>query len=83
MNILDYAKGVERLVDPMEVGKVHYLQTRMRHLPVFLQRKIVTNAAKKASKMPFVVEPYCTFLYYDIPVPERIQRYLPELQYMM
>ena len=27
MNILDFAKGVERLVDPMEVWKVLYMQT--------------------------------------------------------
>ena len=78
MNVLEYAKGVERLVNPMEVGKVHYLQTKLKHLPVFLQRKIVTSAAKKANKMPFVVEPYCTFLFYEINEPEKIQKYLPD-----
>lgn len=30
--ILDYAKNVEKLVDPMAVGKVHYLQTKMKPL---------------------------------------------------
>lgn len=78
MNVLEYAKGVERLVNPMEVGKVHYLQTKLKHLPVCLQRKIVTSAAKKADKMPFVVEPYCTFLFYEINEPEKIQKYLPD-----
>lgn len=78
MNILDYAKGVEKLVDPMEVGKVLYLQTKMKHLPVFWQRKIVTSAAKKASKMPFVVEPYCTLMFYEITEPEKMQKFLPE-----
>lgn len=78
MNVLDYAKGVERLVNPMEVGKVLYLQTKMKHLPVWVQKKIVTSASKKASKMPFVVEPYCTFLFYEIPEPEKIVRYLPQ-----
>ncbi len=77
MNILDYAKGVERLVNPMEVGKVLYMQTKMRYLPIWMQKKIVTMASRKASKMPFVVEPYCTFLFYEIPEPEKIQRYLP------
>lgn len=77
MNILDYAKGVERLVNPMEVGKVHYLQTKMKYLPVALQRKIVTGAAKKASKMPFVVEPYCTLMFYEITEPEKMQKFLP------
>ncbi len=78
MNILEYAKGVEKLVDPMEVGKVHYYQTKMKHLPVFLQKKIVTSASRKANKMPFVVEPYCTFLFYEIKEPEKIQKFLPD-----
>ena len=78
MNILDYAKGVERLVDPIEVGKVHYFQSKMKFLPVWLQRKIVTRASEKTSKMPFVVEPYCSFLFYEITEPERIQKYLPD-----
>ena len=78
MNILEYAKGVERLVDPMEVGKVTYMQTKLRRLPVFLQRKIVSSATKKADKMPFVVEPYCTFMFYEIAEPEKIQPYLPD-----
>lgn len=78
MNVLKYSKGVEKLVDPMMVGKTHYLQTKLSKLPVCLQRKIVTAATKKATKMPFVVEPYCTFLFYEIPVPERVQKFMPE-----
>ena len=78
MNVLEYAKGVERLVDPMEVGKTHYLQTKLSKLPVCLQRKIVTSATKKADKMPFVVEPYCFFLFYEIPDPGKVQKFMPD-----
>lgn len=78
MNILKYTQEVEKLVNPMTVGKVSYLQTKLRHLPVCLQRKIVTSATKKASKMPFVVEPYCSFLFYEITHPEKIQPFLPQ-----
>jgi len=78
MNILEYAEGVEKLVDPMEVGKVHYMQTKLKRMPVWLQKKIVTSAAKKADKMPFVVEPYCTFLFYEIPEPKRVEKFMPE-----
>ena len=78
MNILEYAKGVEKLVDPMVVGRSHYMQTRLVKLPVWAQRKIVTSATKKASKMPFVVEPYCTFLFYEIPEPEKVEKFMPE-----
>ena len=78
MNVLEYAKGVEKLVDPMAVGKTHYLQTKLAKLPVWMQRKIVTSATKKAGMMPFVVEPYCTFLFYEIPDPEKVQKFMPE-----
>ncbi|MBQ2695664.1 hypothetical protein IJG04_03475 [Candidatus Saccharibacteria bacterium] len=77
MNVLNYAKGVEKLVDPMMVGKTHYLQTKLCKLPVCLQRKIITSATKKAGQMPFVVEPYCTFLFYEIPDPTKIQKFMP------
>ncbi len=78
MNVLAYAKGVEKLVDPMAVGKTHYMQTRLVKLPIWLQRRIVMSATKKADKMPFVVEPYCTFLFYEIPIPEKVQKFMPE-----
>ena len=78
MNVLEYAKGVEKLVNPMGVGKTHYFQTKLAKLPVCLQRKIVNSATKKAGKMPFVVEPYCFFLFYEIPDPEKVQRFMPD-----
>ncbi|MBR0467520.1 hypothetical protein IJJ53_01225 [Candidatus Saccharibacteria bacterium] len=78
MNVLEYAKGVEKLVDPMAVGTSHYMQTRLKKLPVWLQRKIVTSATKKANKMPFVVEPYCSFLFYEIPDPTKVQKFMPD-----
>lgn len=77
MNILDYSKGVEKLVDPMMVGQSHYMQTKLRKLPLFIQKKIIKSATKKATKMPFVVEPYCTFLFYEVPDPSRIERFMP------
>ena len=78
MNVLEYAKGVEKLVDPLAVGTSHYMQTRLKKLPVWLQRKIVTSATKKANKMPFVVEPYCSFLFYEIPDPTKVQKFMPD-----
>ena len=78
MNVNQYAKGVERLVDPMAVGKTHYLQTQLAKMPVWLQRKIVKSATKKANKMPFVVEPYCTFMFFEILDPKQIEKYMPE-----
>ena len=78
MNVLEYAEGVEKLVDPIMVGQSHYMQKKLAKMPVWLQKKIVTSAAKKADKMPFVVEPYCTFLFFKIPVPERVEKFMPD-----
>ena len=78
MDVRKFAIGTERMVNPMAVGKTHYLQTKLAKLPVCLQRKMVTAAAKKADKMPFVVEPYCTFMFYELKNPEQVQKFMPE-----
>ena len=77
MTISEYSKGVEKLVDPMMVGKTHYLQTKLTKLPVWLQKKLVNSATKKADKMPFVVEPYCTFLFYELENPAQVEQFMP------
>ncbi|MBR3177804.1 hypothetical protein IKF27_03345 [Candidatus Saccharibacteria bacterium] len=78
MNVIDFSKGTEKLVDPMQVGKTHHLQTKLNKLPVFLQRKIVLSSAKKASKMGFVVEPYAFFLFYEVDNVAKLQKDLPD-----
>ena len=78
MNISAFARGTEKMIDPMMVGKTHYMQTRLKKLPRCLQRKIVTSATKKASQMGFVVEPYAFFLFYEIPDPLSVQHLLPD-----
>lgn len=78
MNVKDFAIGTEKMIDPMGVGKTHYMQTRLRKLPVSWQKKLVQRAAKSADKMGFVVEPYAFFLFYEVARPERVQKYLPD-----
>lgn len=78
MKVEDFAYGSERLIDPIEVGKVHYLQRWLRILPKTWQRKIITKASEKAPKMGFVVEPYALFLFYEIKDLERANSLLPD-----
>lgn len=78
MNVHDFAKGVERLVDPIQVGKTHYSQTKLKKLPICLQKKIIKSHTKKAGQMPFVVEPYCSFFFYRIPDPTKVEKFMPE-----
>ena len=78
MNVLEYAKGVEKMVNPMDVGTTHHMQKKLSRLPTFIQRKIVTAAAKSATKMGFVVEPYAFFLFYELGDPAKVMKYLPD-----
>lgn len=77
MNVSKYAYGSERLIDPIKVGKVHYLQGFLKMLPKSWQRKIVTHASKKSPKMGFVVEPYAFFLFYEIADVNKVNTLLP------
>ncbi len=78
MKVSEFARGSERMIDPIEVGKVHYLQQWLKRMPKGWQRKIVTNAAKKSPKMGFVVEPYAFFLFYEIEDLESVNQLLPD-----
>lgn len=78
MNINAFASGTERLVDPIEVGKVHYLQHWLHKMPTSWQRRIITNASKKTPKMGVIVEPYAFFLFYEIVDPDKAVQLLPE-----
>lgn len=78
MKVSEFAYGSERLVNPIEVGKVHYLQRYLRILPKSWQRKIITSASKKSPKMGFIVEPYAFFLFYEIENLDKINPLLPD-----
>lgn len=77
MNIRNFASGTERLINPITVGKIHYLQRWLNMLPRTWQRKIIANASKKAPKMGFVVEPYALFLFYELPDSKLATQFLP------
>jgi len=62
----------------MTVGKVHYMQRWLRRLPKSWQRSLVTKAAKKATKMGFVVEPYALFLFYELHDIDKTAMLLPD-----
>ena len=66
MNKINFSKGVEKLVDPVEVGALQFLQSFNRLLPKSVQDKLVNSSAKKNPYMGFVVEPYSFFLCYEI-----------------
>lgn len=66
MDKFRFTKGIEGLVDPMEVGTIHFLSPFSRMLPKKVQNFIVESSAKKMPYMGFVVEPYSYFLAYEL-----------------
>lgn len=74
----DFAKGTERLVDPVTVGSIHFFQQLYGMLPLPAQRTLLERSSKSTPFMGFVVEPYAFFLFYEVTDEFRASRLLPE-----
>lgn len=59
-------KNIEKMVDPIEAGTIHYMQQYTKMLPSHIQDRMITNGAKKNPYMGFIVQPYSFFLAYEI-----------------
>ncbi len=74
----NFAKNVERLVDPISVGSLHFIQQFNQLLPKPIQKFLVRSSSKKTPYMGFVVEPYSFFLCYEITDIEKAKTLLPD-----
>ncbi len=74
----NFAKGVERLIDPISVGTLHFIQSFNRLLPRFIQAKLIKSSSNKIPYMGFVVEPYSSFLCYEIADIDKAKSLLPD-----
>ncbi|MCA9378847.1 hypothetical protein KC640_00305 [Candidatus Dojkabacteria bacterium] len=73
-----FIKGVERLIDPIEVGSMHFLHGLNKLLPLSLQNFLSKKSSEKIPYMGFVVEPYSSFLFYKVTDAEKATSLLPE-----
>lgn len=78
MNREQYMKGVERLVNPVDVGTIHFIQSFNNYIPKKIQKKMVAASGKKTPYMGFVVEPYSHFLFYEIKDLDKATSLLPD-----
>lgn len=76
-DLLRYIKATENLVVPAKVAFTTQGSSILRKLPLRLQRYIVNRGARTNPYMSFVVEPYCTFLAFEIVDTEAAERMLP------
>ncbi len=74
----EFIKGVEKLVNPITVGSLHFMQSFNRLLPKSVQKLLVTSSAKKIPFMGFVVEPYSFFLCYEVMDTKKAAALLPD-----
>ncbi len=74
----NFTKEVERLIDPITVGSLHFLQYFNQLLPKSIQKKVVRASSKKTPYMGFVVEPYSSFLCYEITNLNQAKALLPD-----
>ncbi len=72
-----FISEIEKLIDPISVGTLHFMQGFSEGLPGNIQSEIVHKSSKKNPYMGFVVDPYCTFLYYEMTDKEYYQKMLP------
>lgn len=77
MNQSTFTKNIERLINPIDVGGLHFIQSFNKYLPKKIQDQFVRSAAKQIPYMGFVVEPYATFLCYEITDIQKAKTLLP------
>lgn len=73
-----FIKQIEKMVDPIEVGTIHFMQSYAKTIPTKMQYRMIENGAKKSPYMGFVVEPYSFFLCYEITDIVWAQNLLPD-----
>ncbi|GAA1518998.1 hypothetical protein BJ978_001873 [Agromyces terreus] len=72
----DFIAFAESGISPKGVAALHGRAEMLSRLPLGLQRRIIANA-RAEEYMGFVVEPYCTFLAYEILDEDAAARLLP------
>lgn len=78
MDTNQFARGTERLVDPIIVGSAHAAQRHVGSIPLGLQRRLLEKASARTPHMGFVVEPYALFLFFKLRDKEHAKSLLPK-----
>ncbi|WP_339014724.1 hypothetical protein VNN36_12420 (plasmid) [Lactococcus garvieae] len=78
MNKFKFIKNVEKMIDPINIGTTHFLQTYSKILPKPLQYKIIKKSSEQNPYMGFVVEPYSFFLCYELRDLDWAESLLPD-----
>jgi len=61
-----FIRGVESLINPMEVSNLLFFQKFKGLLPSFMMKRLLLRASKKTPYIGFVIEPYSLFLFFKL-----------------
>lgn len=73
-----FIKGVESLINPMEVSDLLFFQKLKRLLPPLILKKMLFRASKNTPYIGFVIEPYSLFLFFKLINIEYAKSMLPD-----
>ena len=73
-----FIKGVESLINPMEVSRLLYFQRLRKLLPPRIMKRLLFRASKNTPYLGFVIEPYSLFLFFKLSNLEYAKSMLPD-----
>ena len=73
-----FIKGIESLINPMEVSNLLFFQKLKGLLPPFMMKRLLFRAAKNTPYIGFVIEPYSLFLFFKLKDIEYAKSMLPD-----
>ena len=73
-----FIRGVESLINPMDVSNLLCFQSLKVLLPPSILRRLLHRASRKTPYIGFVIEPYSLFLFFKLRDLERARSMLPD-----
>jgi hypothetical protein len=73
-----FIKGVESLINPMEVSNLLFFQRLKRLLPPQILKRMLYRASKNTPYIGFVIDPYSLFLFFRLSNIEYAKSLLPD-----
>jgi hypothetical protein len=61
-----FIKGVESLINPMEVSNILFFQKLKKLLPPLIMKRLLYRASKNTPYIGFVIDPYSLFLFFRL-----------------
>jgi hypothetical protein len=73
-----FIKGVESLINPMEVSNLLFFEKLKGLLPPLIMKRLLLRASKNTPYIGFVIEPYSLFLFFKLRNIEYAKSMLPD-----